>query len=390
MKKLSAALDSLRAMARHTRGGRKSRAHRQMHFLIHTRDPRLEQLQVRALLGVTASVDAPSVPAIPLAVDVGGQKAGQNIVRSMDKVVIADATMAAPISQATTLPTSGETVVYSKMNDYTVYTSATSGVVGYEDYDSTNNANINLTSMRFAGGTTVAGGILWFDFYSDRSMTNLVNYTGVQTPQSGDFVYTVTLGSAITIPDAGVLEISANTGTTGHWYGGSVAPSIGTNDSSYGGIHPNNYDFELRNTAQSGQANLTPYQPSGWSDKIVVSNRTGTNTDDTLDTTDTLYVDWAVTNNGTATASSFYSSLYLDNSLLANWQTASLSPGSYAYVQDFTIGTLKAGSHTLSIVADSTGAIAGVERNGQHVHQEFYGSAGQHQSGDSRSSRYHP
>ena len=161
----------------------------------------------------------------------------------MDKVVIADATMAAPISQATTLPTSGETVVYSKMNDYTVYTSATSGVVGYEDYDSTNNANINLTSMRFAGGTTVAGGILWFDFYSDRSMTNLVNYTGVQTPQSGDFVYTVTLGNAITIPDAGVLEISANTGTTGHWYGGSVAPSIGTNDSSYGGIHPNNYDF---------------------------------------------------------------------------------------------------------------------------------------------------
>ena len=50
MKKLSAALDSLRAMAT-PRGGRKSRAHRQMHFLIHTRDPRLEQLEVRSVTG---------------------------------------------------------------------------------------------------------------------------------------------------------------------------------------------------------------------------------------------------------------------------------------------------------------------------------------------------
>ncbi|MGA2177942.1 MAG: hypothetical protein ABSH38_23590, partial [Verrucomicrobiota bacterium] len=47
--------------------------------------------------------------------------------------------------------------------------------------------------------------------------------------------------------------------------------------------------------------NLTPYAPSGWSDKIVVSKVTGTTTDSSpLYTTDTLYVDWAVINNGTA------------------------------------------------------------------------------------------
>lgn len=50
--------------------------------------------------------------------------------------------------------------------------------------------------------------------------------------------------------------------------------------------------------------NLTPSQPAGWSDKIVVSNATGTNTDSNpLYSTDTLYVDWAVTNNGTAATS---------------------------------------------------------------------------------------
>jgi len=45
--------------------------------------------------------------------------------------------------------------------------------------------------------------------------------------------------------------------------------------------------------------NLTPYTPAGWSDKIVVSKTTGTNTDSSpLLSTDTLYIDWAIINNG--------------------------------------------------------------------------------------------
>src|SRR6266571_4532845 len=52
------------------------------------------------------------------------------------------------------------------------------------------------------------------------------------------------------------------------------------------------------------QPNLVPYQPSGWSDKIVVSTVTGTSTDSSpLTTADTLYVDWAVANFGSATGS---------------------------------------------------------------------------------------
>src|SRR5216684_3284397 len=62
--------------------------------------------------------------------------------------------------------------------------------------------------------------------------------------------------------------------------------------------------------------NLTPYQPSGWSDKIIVSRTTGTTIDSTsLTTADTLYIDGAVINSGSAaTASGFYTSLYVDGS----------------------------------------------------------------------------
>ena len=60
-------------------------------------------------------------------------------------------------------------------------------------------------------------------------------------------------------------------------------------------------------------ANLTPNQPSGWSDKIVVSNVTGTTTDaSTIYSDENVYVDWSVTNNGTAaTGVSFNTKLSL-------------------------------------------------------------------------------
>lgn len=62
------------------------------------------------------------------------------------------------------------------------------------------------------------------------------------------------------------------------------------------------------NTSSGVQPNLTPYQPSGWSDKIVVSSVTGNNTDSpSLTTANTIYVDWAVINNGASPATSrFY------------------------------------------------------------------------------------
>src|SRR4051812_40045116 len=70
--------------------------------------------------------------------------------------------------------------------------------------------------------------------------------------------------------------------------------------------------------------NLTPYQPSGWSDKIVISTNTGTSTDSgSFSTADTLYVDWAVINSGTA-AGAFSTSLSIDGVPKTSFNSGSL------------------------------------------------------------------
>src|SRR5258708_38573692 len=87
--------------------------------------------------------------------------------------------------------------------------------------------------------------------------------------------------------------------------------------------------------AASTQPNLTPYAPVGWSNKIVVSKATGTTTDGSpLYTNDTLYVDWAVLNNGTLWTGAFYVSMYVDGSYLTSWHFSSLPPNFYVSAND--------------------------------------------------------
>jgi subtilisin family serine protease len=109
------------------------------------------------------------------------------------------------------------------------------------------------------------------------------------------------------------------------------------------------------------KANLIPYQPSGWSDKIVVSNITGTNIDSTpLYTTDTLYVDNAIKNSGLeATSALFYISLYVDGVLKEEWLIGDppVNPNSWLQLRDYPIGSLSAGTHKIKIVFDTTGVI---------------------------------
>jgi hypothetical protein len=105
--------------------------------------------------------------------------------------------------------------------------------------------------------------------------------------------------------------------------------------------------------------NLTPYKPSTWSDKIVVSKAIGTNTDSSpIYTADTLYVDWAVANLGNASISTtFYTKLYVDSVLKQSWYISSMPVNSYSPLTDYSIGTLSAGLHTIKIVTDATGVI---------------------------------
>jgi len=153
---------------------------------------------------------------------------------------------------------------------------------------------------------------------------------------------------------------------TDYWIGtlsaGSHTLRIKT-DSSGAVSESSESDNEYTKTisVNGGSPNLTPYQPSGWSDEIVVSKTTGTNSDSSgLTTSDNLYIDWAVINNGsTATASTFSTQLYVDGVLRTTWSTSPpLNSGYYTYITDYWIGTLSAGSHTLRIKTDSGGAIS--------------------------------
>lgn len=118
---------------------------------------------------------------------------------------------------------------------------------------------------------------------------------------------------------------------------------------------------------------LTPYQPSGWSDKIVVSKVTGTHTDDSpLVPTDQLYIDWAVINNGAATSVQFVTRLYLDGVLKSAWNSPPPLPaGNYAYVSDYSLGQVAVGTHTLQIITDATGAIAELDESNNEYSRTF-------------------
>jgi subtilisin family serine protease len=112
--------------------------------------------------------------------------------------------------------------------------------------------------------------------------------------------------------------------------------------------------------APPAQPNLVAYQPPGWSDKIVVSAITGTTTNSPLITpSDTVYVDWAVINNGSGpTGARFYTALYVDGSLKTSWYTdPPLGSNAYVYAGDYSIGSFSLGIHTIMLIADSTSTI---------------------------------
>ena len=117
--------------------------------------------------------------------------------------------------------------------------------------------------------------------------------------------------------------------------------------------------------AAGAAPNLIPYQPVGWSDKIVVSRTAGATSASATDSTglgssDNLYVSWAVVNSGTAaTAAIYVTSLYVDGVLRVSWNTQSgLLPNYYISINDYSIGSLSAGTHTIKLTADASGVIA--------------------------------
>jgi M6 family metalloprotease-like protein len=120
-------------------------------------------------------------------------------------------------------------------------------------------------------------------------------------------------------------------------------------------------DNEYAKTVPVGHhPNLTVFQPPGWTDALVFSRVPGTTTEsEVLLSTDTLFLDWAVTNRGSGPATTrFVTELYIDDVLQANWPIESSFAASRAgTVIDHPLGSLPAGFHFVEIRVDTGDSI---------------------------------
>ena len=165
------------------------------------------------------------------------------------------------------------------------------------------------------------------------------NIGSTQTPSSRSMSWTIPAGTSSTQVRIRVRALDVNANILGQ----------DTSDNI----------FTISNPSQP---NLTPYQNSGWSDKIVVARTASSTTDSTsLTTADTLYVNAVVINNGAAaTAINFQNALFVDGVEATYWVTT--PPLNVNYISFLTtgypIGQLSAGTHTIKITADYGGVIA--------------------------------
>ena len=124
----------------------------------------------------------------------------------------------------------------------------------------------------------------------------------------------------------------------------------------------------------NGLPDLAPYTPSGWSGALVVSTQSGvTSTAATITTAQTVYIDWAFLNQGaTAITTAFQTELLLDGTQVHTWSAGvPLDPSFYTSSQDFSLGELSAGSHTITVVADYLDQVTESNKNNNTVSYTF-------------------
>ena len=114
------------------------------------------------------------------------------------------------------------------------------------------------------------------------------------------------------------------------------------------------------------KANVTPFAPPGWPDKIIVSTTEGTLVDETeLFNDQDLFVDWSVVNTSllTGITAPFQTHLFVDGISLFFWTHEPLPPDTFHRVFDKNIGKLSAGNHTLRIWTDVTSLVDESDEN---------------------------
>jgi len=124
----------------------------------------------------------------------------------------------------------------------------------------------------------------------------------------------------------------------------------------------NEYDNEHEgsiNVSSNALPNITPYKPSSWEDKIVVSNKEGTNSNTVLYSGETSYIDYAYINNGENDINQrFYIELYINGTRIRRAYKESLQKGYYGYNEDVEYTFSAPGTYTLKFVCDADKNIA--------------------------------
>jgi len=149
--------------------------------------------------------------------------------------------------------------------------------------------------------------------------------------------------------------------TTEDWNLGTLSAGVHTirleadsNDANQESDESNNTYTKMITVDTIDGPDLAPYQPEGWDAPLIVSVTTETSTDATeITTNDEIFIDFAVGNFGDVDSGNYIVSLYVDDLFQNSWGRNALEANFYSTVEDWDLGSLAAGTHTLRLVADS-------------------------------------
>ena len=166
--------------------------------------------------------------------------------------VEATVTRAEPDANAPS-PSVVDGVVYSNLGGsataVTVTGAAGTGTeIGFDDYNTINDADVNLSSFQFIGGVSIPNRQLFFDFH-DANNVRIIRLIASVPSNDTTATWTLTPNPSVTIPDVGFVHIVASPGTTGTWRRSTASPTVGTQDAGLGSAGAGqSFKFQLTNT----------------------------------------------------------------------------------------------------------------------------------------------
>jgi hypothetical protein len=131
------------------------------------------------------------------------------------------------------------------------------GVLGFDDYTSTEAGSVTLDSIRFVGGVELDGGGMIFEFFNSAGDTFIDGFS-VALPTGGNFIWTINLGGTVTVDGAGILQVSTDATSNGQWFLSDGGPVIGSEDGTFGGASGGAlaHNFELNAVPAPGSVAL--------------------------------------------------------------------------------------------------------------------------------------